>query len=77
MSFDFEIKGRAKMFPGPVAWVYVEVPRRMAEVLSDFGTGGYRFLPIEVRVGGTSWRTALLPLKVSETRTIKPIGCTY
>ena len=51
------------MFPGPAAWVYVEVPRRITEVLSDLGTAGYRFLPLEVRVGATCWRTALLPLK--------------
>jgi hypothetical protein len=63
MKYEFEIRGRAKVFLGPVAWVYIEVPRKMSEVLSDFGTGGYRFLPLEVKVGSTCWRTSLLPLK--------------
>lgn len=66
MSFEFEIYEEVKVFPGPVAWVYVEVPSSVAEVLSDLGTMGHRFLPLDVKVGKTSWRTSLLPLKNGE-----------
>jgi len=56
---EFVVKGEVKMFPGPAAWIYVDVPKGITEILTDLGRKG--LIPVDAKLRLTKWQTAVLP----------------
>lgn len=55
---------------GPAAWHFVSLPEDVADDIEErFGhsAGGFGSLRVEVRVGGTTWRTSVFPDKTRAT----------
>jgi hypothetical protein len=49
---------------GPAAWCFVSLPDDVADDIEEqFGANarGFGSVPVEVTVGGTTWRTSLFP----------------
>ena len=50
---------------GQAAWHFVTLPPEAAEHVEDarerVGGGGFGSVPVEVRVGGSTWRTSVFP----------------
>jgi hypothetical protein len=49
----------------PASWYFVSVGKKLTEEVKKVATKkvGFSFVPVEVTVGGTTWRTTLFPTK--------------
>ena len=64
MTAQFGFQGRVWEWRGPAPYHFVSVPEEHADVVDDLAPGityGWGMVPVEVRLGGTRWRTALFP----------------
>lgn len=59
MFYPHIIKETAQEFPADCGWVYVPVPRKE---FPDAKKTRWGLIPIQARVGDTSWKTSLLPM---------------
>ena len=55
----YTIKETAQEFPADCGWVYVPVPQKE---FPDAKKTRWGLIPIQAKVGNTSWRTSLLPM---------------
>jgi len=63
-AVEFGFEGRVWEWRGPPPYHFVSVPPEHADDVSELAPGityGWGMVPVEVRLGGTSWRTALFP----------------
>jgi hypothetical protein len=61
---EFDFQGRVWEWRGPAPYHFVSVPAEHADVVSNLAPGityGWGMVPVEVRLGGTRWRTSLFP----------------
>jgi hypothetical protein len=60
----WKVTGKVNIFPMSSPWYWVGVPLEIALKIkaSARKTPSNKFVPINVKLGGTEWRTALLPL---------------
>jgi hypothetical protein len=61
---EFDFQGRVWEWRGPAPYHFVSVPADHADVVSNLAPGityGWGMVPVEVRLGGTRWRTSLFP----------------
>ncbi|HUR60941.1 MAG TPA: DUF1905 domain-containing protein [Candidatus Thermoplasmatota archaeon] len=67
MPLVYDLKGKAWLHPGQAAWVFVTLPKGPSTELRDlFGAGrGWGSIPVQVTIGGTTWRTSVFPDKAS------------
>lgn len=71
LSFDFS--GSIWFWRGPAPWYFVSVPEqecRDLKAISSLVTYGWGMIPVTVRIGKTSYKTALWP---KDERYIVPI----
>ncbi len=63
MEVGFE--GRLWEAEGNAAWVFVTLPHDVADDIADRSPKrpGFGSVPVEVTIGGTTWRTSLFPDK--------------
>lgn len=59
-SSGFLVEGIVKIFPQESPWVYVSVPLKYTELLTDMNDRG--LVPITVTLGDSSWETSLMPM---------------
>lgn len=57
---------RAKIwvYDGPAAWHFVTLPKSLSQTIRktfEFAARGWGSLPVEVRIGQTTWRTSIFP----------------
>ncbi len=70
---DFEFSGEIWYWRGPSPFYFVTVPEQECgelQAMSRFVTYGWGMIPATVRIGRTTWRTALFP---KDGRYIVPI----
>lgn len=68
-----EFSGEIWYWKGPAPWYFVTVPDEQSEdlkAISGFVTYGWGMIPASVRIGNTTWQTALWP---KDGRYIVPI----
>lgn len=71
MTLSFE--GEIIYWRGPAPFWYVPVPEDHSQeikAISQFVTYGWGVIPVEVRIGGTTWKTSLFP---KEGRYLVPV----
>jgi hypothetical protein len=59
-----EFSGKLWFWRGPAPWYFVTVPAGLSRDLKEierFVTYGWGMIPVEVRIGGTAYKTALWP----------------
>lgn len=59
-----EFSGDIWLWKGPAPWHFVTVPDEesaLLEAASSFVTYGWGMIPVEARIGGTTWSTSLWP----------------
>lgn len=64
MSLVASFEAPLWQYQGPAAWCFVTLPADLADrVLERVEGGGSPFgaVPVQARVGGTTWRTSLFP----------------
>ena len=62
----FKLRGKVwKYTVEPASWYFVYVDSKMAEEVrkNAVKTVGFRYVPVEVTVGKTTWKTTLFPTK--------------
>ncbi len=63
-SMHFEFDGEVIFWKGPAPWYFVLMPAEQSSDLKEVSTlvtYGWGVIPVQVRVGGTSWKTSLFP----------------
>lgn len=61
---EFGFQGRVWEWRGPAPYHFVSIPAEHVDVVNDLAPGisyGWGMVPVEVRLGRTSWRTSLFP----------------
>jgi hypothetical protein len=61
---NFEFDGEIWFWRGPAPWYFVSVPPQQCrdiKAISGTVTYGWGMIPATVRIGKTSWKTALWP----------------
>jgi hypothetical protein len=61
---DLEFRGELWFWKGPAPFHFVTVPEDECAALADASslvTYGWGMIPVEARVGATTWRTSLFP----------------
>ena len=61
---EFEFTGEIWHWRGPSPFHFVTVPEEQAadiQALASDVTYGWGMIPVQVRLGGTSWKTSLFP----------------
>lgn len=61
---EFEFTGEIWHWRGPAPFHFVTVPEEQAadiQALASDVTYGWGMIPVQVRLGGTSWKTSLFP----------------
>jgi len=61
---EFEFTGEIWHWRGPAPFHFVTVPEEQAadiQALSSDVTYGWGMIPVQVRLGGTAWKTSLFP----------------
>jgi hypothetical protein len=61
---EFGFEGHVWEWRGPAPYHFVSVPAVHVDDVNDLAPGityGWGMVPVEVRIGNTSWRTALFP----------------
>lgn len=67
---NYKIKSKVWLYPGLAAWHFVSVPKKeAAQIKKAFGglAAGFGSLPVNVKVGETSWRTSIFPDSKTQT----------
>ena len=70
---NIEFTGKIWTWYGPAPWYFVTVPEEQSRDLKavlGFVTYGWGMIPVEIRIGKTSWKTSLWP---KDGRYIVPI----
>lgn len=60
----YKMKAKVWLYPGEVAWHFVNVDRKQSEALKKkYGQSrrGFGSLPVEVTIGKTLWKTSVFP----------------
>lgn len=59
----YHIRGQIELFPGRGGWSFVRVPPDVLERVLHEGPGSqhYGMVPVEAELGGSTWRTSLMP----------------
>jgi hypothetical protein len=61
---EIEISGPIWFWRGPAPWFFVTVPEeasRQLQAISSLVTYGWGMIPVQARIGGSTWTTALFP----------------
>jgi hypothetical protein len=61
---DLSFSGDVWFWKGPAPWYFVTVPDEQCgelEALASFVSYGWGMIPVEARIGGTTWTTSLFP----------------
>ena len=61
---EVSFRGLVWEWRGPAPYHFVSIPPEHVDVIDDLApavTYGWGMVPVEVRLGGTSWRTSLYP----------------
>ena len=61
---EFGFQGSVWEWRGPAPYHFVSIPEEHADAVHDLAPGityGWGMVPVEVRLGRTSWRTSLFP----------------
>jgi hypothetical protein len=61
---EFGFQGRVWEWRGPAPYHFVSIPAEQADLVDELAPGvtyGWGMVPVEVRLGRTSWRTSLFP----------------
>ena len=61
---DIEFKGKIWFWKGPSPWYFITVPAKQSRELRGIVrvvTYGWGMIPVNVRVGQTTWKTSLFP----------------
>lgn len=59
-----EFNGKIVFWRGPAPWFFIVVPAEQSselKAISSSVTYGWGVIPVQVRVGGTEWKTSLFP----------------
>lgn len=59
-----EFQGKIFIWRGPAPWYFVAVPAEPSEnikAISSLVTYGWGVIPVQVRIGRTTWQTSLFP----------------
>jgi hypothetical protein len=82
LDLEFKITAKLWIYDGPSPWYFITIPKKEASYIrKEFRDihGGWGSLPVEVKIGKTSWKTSifwekkgtyLLPIK-KEVRKIE------
>ena len=57
---NVKVKGKVELFEMESAWHYVRVPKNISEMFTGKTFRG--LVPITERLGGSEWKTSLLPM---------------
>lgn len=63
-SMDLEFRGEIWQWRGPAPYYFVTVPEEESLDLQDVSTAityGWGMIPVQVRIGDTTWETSLWP----------------
>jgi hypothetical protein len=61
---DIEFTGKIFHWQGPAPYYFVAVPaqpRRDLKAISELVTYGWGVIPVQARIGDTTWKTSLIP----------------
>jgi hypothetical protein len=61
---NIEFNGKIWFWKGPAPWYFVTVPPQGCDLLHSISgavTYGWGMIPVSVRIGKTTWKTALWP----------------
>jgi hypothetical protein len=61
---NIEFDGPIWVWKGPAPWYFVTIPAeqsRELKAISGFVTYGWGVIPVQVRIGKTTWKTSLFP----------------
>ena len=64
VAMTIEVTGPIWFWKGPAPWYFVTVPAeqsRPLQAVSGHVTYGWGMIPVEARIGRTTWRTSLFP----------------
>lgn len=70
---EFEFSGKVWFWRGPAPWYFVTIPEGFSQdirAIASLVSYGWGVIPVEVRIGGTTWETSLFP---KDERYIVPI----
>jgi hypothetical protein len=64
MAMIIEFNSKIIFWRGPAPWYFVTIPEKQSialKAISGFVTYGWGVIPVNVRIGETTWYTALFP----------------
>jgi hypothetical protein len=73
VPMNIEFDGKIWFWRGPAPWFFVTVPAEQSDdlkMISGSVTYGWGMIPVEARIGNTTWKTSLFP---KDGRFIVPI----
>ncbi len=65
---QYKIKSEVWVYPGTAGWRFVSIDRKVSEQIKRDFTGlskGWGSLPVEAKIGKTTWKTSIFPDKKS------------
>ena len=64
MTKEYKIKAKVFVYSvEPASWYFVSIDKKITEKAKAKKKVGFSFVPVEVTVGRTTWRTTLFPTK--------------
>jgi hypothetical protein len=69
-AIKYELEADVWIYSGQGAWHFVTIPEKESKEIKELFSGlsrGWGSLPVNVRLGETSWRTSVFPDKSSGT----------
>lgn len=60
----FRMRSEIFQYPGMAGWFFLTLPTRQSQIIkTQFGitARGWGSLPVEVTIGGTTWKTSIFP----------------
>ncbi len=63
---QYELQAEVWLWPGKAGWYFVTLPQSVADDINIKFTGrerGWGSLPVNVKMGSTSWKTSIFPDK--------------
>ena len=67
-AFEYKMRARVWLYPGPAGWHFVTLPRKQSEEIRALfarSQRGWGSLPVIATVGKTSWKTSIFADKKS------------
>jgi hypothetical protein len=67
---EYKIRSKVWLYPGMAGWHFLTIPKKQSEEIKKaFASNarGWGSLPVEVRLGKTTWKTSIFPDKKSGT----------